>query len=157
MRPSLLVCGVCPGDGKIESDELVQAPLDLFEHFQVPWCLENPDGGRLWAREVARPLLGRCVRTSYCAWGFPYRKNTRLAASFLSDLPFCPGPGRCPAMVGTRHLEMAQRGGGGYTNKYHTTDELHRIPEGLVLEILRQLNNAQGPTGDPAPDGAPLG
>ena len=139
------------------SDELVQVTLDLFEHFQAPFVLENPDGGRLWARDVARPLLGHSVKTSYCAFGYPYRKNTRLASSFLSDLPSCPGPGRCPAMVGRRHLEMAQRGGGGTTNRYHTRDELHSIPEGLVREIFRQLANAQGPTGGPAPDGTPLG
>ena len=138
------------------SDELVQATLNLLWHFAAPWCLENPDGGRLWAREVARPLLGRSVRTSYCAWGFPYRKNTRLAASFLMDLPSCPGPGRCPAMIGRGHLEFAQRGGGGHNNRYHTRDELHRIPEGLVREIFRQLN-AQRLTGGPAADeGAPV-
>ena len=137
------------------SDELVQVTLDLFEHFRAPWCLEHPDGSRLWARDVALPLLGKSVKTSYCAYDFPYRKNTRLASSFLSDLPSCPGPGHCPSMVGRRHLEMAQRGGGGTTNRYHTRDELHRIPEGLVREILRQLN-AQGPTGRAATDGAPL-
>ena len=161
-----------PEAAMVASDELVQATLDLFWHFDAPWCLENPDGSRLWAREVARPLvarpLGRSVKTSYCAFGYPYRKNTRLASSFLSDLPSCPGPGRCPAMVGRRHLEMAQRGGGGTTNRYHTRDELHRIPEGLVREIFKQLANdgpavcgqrprAQGPTGRPAPDGAPPG
>ena len=121
------------------SDELVQATLDLIAHFQAHWCIENPHSSRLWGREVARPLLGHSVKTSYCAYGYPYRKNTRLASSFLSDLPSCPGPGKCPAMVGRLHLEMAQKGGGGYTNKFHTTDELHRIPEGLVREILRQL------------------
>ena len=138
------------------SDGLVQTTLDLFEHFQAPFVLENPDGGRLWARDVARPLLDHSVKTSYCAFGYPYRKNTRLASSFLSELPSCPGSGKCPAMVGKKHLCQAQRGGGGTTNRYHTRDELHRIPESLVSEILRQLN-AQGPTGGPAPDGTPLG
>ena len=156
-----------PEAAMAESDELVQATLALFEHFQAPWCLENPDSGRLWARDVARPLLGHCVRMSYCAWGFPYRKNTRLASSFLLDLPSCPGPGRCPQMVGVHHLEEAQRGGGGHTKRYHTRDELHRIPEGLVREVLRQLENAgatggqrprvQGVTGAPATDGASVG
>ena len=140
------------------SDELVQVTLDLFEHFQAPWVLENPDGSRLWARDVARPFLGHSVKTSYCCFdNFLYRKNTRIASSFLRVLPSCPGPGRCPAMVGKKHLCQAQRGGGGTTNRYHTRDELHRIPEGLVREILRQLANAQGLTSRPAPDGTPLG
>ena len=60
-------------------------------------------------------------------------------------------------MVGKKHLELAQLGGGGYTNRYHTRDELHRIPEGLVREILRQLANAQGPVGAPAFIGAQVG
>ena len=128
-----------PEAAMVQSDELVQVTLDLFEHFQAPWCLENPDGSRLWARDVARPLLGKSVKTSYCSFGYNYRKNTRIASCFSLDLPSCQGPGRCPAMIKRRHICHAQKGGGGITNRYHTRDELHSIPEGLVREILRQL------------------
>jgi hypothetical protein len=39
-------------------------------------------------------------------------------------------------MLGTRHKEHAQKGGGGCQNTYHTTEELHRIPEELCMEIV---------------------
>ena len=69
-----------------------------------------------------------------------YRKNTRLANNFGLDLPKCPGMEYCPAMIGKRHKEHAQKGGGGCAPQYKSTDDLHRIPEGLVREIFRQLN-----------------
>ncbi len=39
--------------------------------------------------------------------------------------------------VGSRHLEHAQKGGGGTTNAFHTRDELHRIPDGLCADVVR--------------------
>ncbi len=54
---------------------------------------------------------------------------------FLRDP--CGGAGVCAQMVGTRHPEHAQKGGGGTTNAYHTRDELHRIPEELCRDVVR--------------------
>ena len=82
----------------------------------------------------------QCVITSYCSFGYPYRKNTKLANNFGLILPVCPGPGLCPQMFGSKHMEHAQCGSGGVHNKQHTKDELHTIPEGLVREIFKQLN-----------------
>ena len=40
-------------------------------------------------------------------------------------------------MIGTRHLQHAQKGGGGTEDIYHSRDELHRIPEGLCADVVR--------------------
>ena len=50
--------------------------------------------------------------------------------------PPCAGAGACEQMQGTRHREHAQKGGGGVDGRYHTRDELHRIPEGLCMDVV---------------------
>ena len=79
------------------------------------------------------------MQTSYCSYGFPYRKHTSIATNlrdfFLRDP--CGGAGAFAQMRGTRHLAHAQKVGGGTTNAYHSRDELHRIPEGLCEDVVR--------------------
>ena len=61
-------------------------------------------------------------------------------------------------MIGKKHLQHAQRGGGGAEaggKVRHTVDELHSIPEGLINEILRQLNELRPPNIQGALQGAP--
>ena len=124
------------------ADLLVARTRQIVEYFGCPYAIENPATSRLWLRPVAAGIPYRTL-TSYCCFGYPYRKDTRLATSFSLDLPRCPGAGRCPAMIGMRHSEHAQRGGGGAIPRPKSADDLNRIPEGLVVEILRQLNAAE--------------
>ena len=120
------------------SDVLVEKTRQIINYFSCPYCIENPASSRLWKREVAAGL--QCITTSYCVFGYPYRKNTKLANNFGLSLPMCPGRGLCPQMIGSKHMEHAQRGSGGVVPRVHTTDELHTIPEGLVREIFKQVN-----------------
>ena len=120
------------------SDVLVEKTRQIINYFSCAYCIENPASSRLWKREVAAGL--QCITTSYCVFGYPYRKNTMLANNFGLSLPMCPGRGLCPQMIGSKHMEHAQRGRGGVIDKEHTKDELHSIPEGLIREIFRQLN-----------------
>ena len=125
------------------ADELVAHTLKIIRFYTLRgchFCIENPASSRLWKREVTMPLLMGCEYciTSYCSFGMRYRKNTRIASSFPLNLPRCPGAGLCPAMIGSIHMEHAQRGGGGAINKYHTQDELHSIPSELCRSVLAQ-------------------
>ena len=124
-----------------QTDELVSKTRKIIRYFDgASWCIENPATSRLWMREVARGLAARSVITSYCSYGYRYRKDTRISNSLGLVLDRCPGAGHCPAMVGSRHLEHAQRGPSrGTHNIRHTLDELHSIPNGLVEEIMRQV------------------
>ena len=89
----------------------VQAILHWFR--PTCWFVENPTTSLLWRRFT----WPRLVRASYCAYGFPYRENTTIATNmqdfFLRDP--CGGAGVCAQMLGTRHREHAQKGGGGST------------------------------------------
>ena len=123
------------------ADLLVARTREIVEWFGCPYAIENPATSRLWLRQVAAGIPYRTL-TSYCCFGYPYRKDTRLATSFSLDLPRCPGAGRCPAMIGNRHTEHAQRGGGGAVPRLKCADDLNRVPEALVEEIIRQLNAA---------------
>ena len=135
------------------ADDLVRKTLAIIRYFdQASWCIENPATSRLWMREVAQGLAAQSVITSYCSYGARYRKDTRISSSLGLMLDRCPGEGRCPAMVGSRHLEYAQQGGGGVSNKRHSLDELHSIPRKLVEVILRQVVNAAGPHRRPPAD-----
>ena len=68
-----------------------------------------------------------------------YRKTTTIETNleaFVLRAP-CGGPACCPQMRGRRHLEHAQRGGGGTEDIYHSRDELHRVPELLCRDVVR--------------------
>jgi len=139
------------------SDKLVVKTRQIIAHFRdALWVVENPATSLIWMREAAKGLGAESVVTSYCAFGYPYRKDTRLANNFGLSLPRCPGAGVCPAMIGQRHGEHAQRGDtgarAGPMARCKTRDELHTIPPGLVEEILRQLNAAlAAPRAEPGP------
>jgi hypothetical protein len=118
----------------LNADSLVLRTQEIIDWFRPRhWFVENPSGSQLWLRFK----WPRLVKTSYCAYGFPYRKNTTIATNTAICLrPPCGGAGVCEQMRGTRHLEHAQKGGGGVDNAYHSRDELHRIPEGLCMDVV---------------------
>ena len=96
----------------------------------------------LWKRPVARPLLEHVAKTSYCRYGYPYRKNTWFANNFELELrQQCDG--MCGQMVGKKHKAHAQKGGGGVLQQYHTLDQLHSIPPDLCSDILAQAEAAR--------------
>jgi hypothetical protein len=116
------------------ADTLVLRTQEIITWLRpAQWYVENPSGSQLWLRFK----WPRLVKTSYCAYGFPYRKHTTIATNTAISLrPPCGGAGVCEQMLGTRHREHAQKGGGGAENVYHTRDDLHRIPPGLCMDIV---------------------
>jgi hypothetical protein len=104
--------------------------------------VENPTTSQLWLRFK----WPRIVKTSYCAYGFKYRKNTTIATNCVdfSLKDPCGGPGVCASMVGNIHMEHAQKGGGGASNVYHTRDALHKIPDGLCMDVVMFCELGQG-------------
>jgi len=118
------------------ADSLVEKTLAVFGYFSTAvWTVENPAGSLLWQRAVARPLLEQLAKTSYCRYGYPYRKHTWFANNIgLKLRRQCDGT--CGQMVGRKHRQHAQRGGGGTENVYHSLDQLHSIPPALCTDIL---------------------
>ena len=123
------------------ADALVEQTLAILSYFSSAlWTVENPGGSMLWQRPIAQ-ALEHVAKTSYCRYGYPHRKHTWFANSFNLELrPQCDGS--CGQMVGRRHKEHAQRGGGGCMSKSHTLDELHSIPPDLCSDILAQVEAA---------------
>ena len=61
----------------ILADSLVQRALEIIRYFNPrAWYIENPASGLLKTREFMHLLP--CVEVSYCKYGHPYRKHTRL-------------------------------------------------------------------------------
>ena len=121
------------------ADKLILKTIDILAHFDCDWVVENPRWSLLWSRDAARPWLEMHASvTSYCRYGFLYRKHTKFASSF--PLPLAPPcDGYCEAtqtVEGRRcHADWAQRGG-KMGSKTHTTDELHAVPWSLCAHIL---------------------
>ena len=133
-----------PRDEAMEkADRLVSKTRQIIDYFGCHWTIENPAYSRIWTREVSRGLLENSCITSYCRFGTLYRKDTRIANSFGLVLPRCPGVGLCPAMIGSRHREWAQKGAdikkGGATQRNHSLNELHSIPSELCRSVLAQV------------------
>ena len=120
------------------ADELVATARSIIEQVQPRyWFIENPQTGLLKGRDVVADLPFRDV--SYCAYGLPYRKMTRIwsnaALSPAWETHSCPGPGLCWAMEGRRHKAIAQRGPGKHTIEGWSRESLYRIPQALCEDI----------------------
>ena len=94
------------------ADALVARTLEIIEYFGVPWCFENPQTGLLKTREVVRGLP--FVDCTYCKFGFPYKKRTRLWTSLPLQLPLpCCKSDPCATFAAFgMHLCTAQRAPG---------------------------------------------
>lgn len=131
------------------ADSLVQRAREIVEYLRAPiWCFENPYNGMMRSREVVGGL--RVLRTSYCQYGMPYRKDTAL---FTNVPGFCPKAcsnvrDSCPAMIpGTSKHFQAMSGNNlthgqqhVWSNKFHKG----RIPQPLLDELFRAVAKFHG-------------
>ena len=134
------ICRSTGGERSLDlADSLVRKTLEIFDYFSAArWTVENPATSLLWKRPVAGPLLEQIAKTSYCRYGYSYRKNTWFANNFGLELkPKCDGT--CGKMIGKKHKTHAQRGGGGAESVYYSLDQLHSIPPILCEDILSQV------------------
>ena len=138
----------------IRSDGLVRRTLEIISYFDCKWAFENPQSGLLKTRIH---LIGGLpfFDTSYCRYGFPYRKTTRLWTNLaLSMREPCTPRNPCSAMVGKRHPMTAQQGrrgsDAGDTKNSCSQLKLYRIPDGLCDEIANAANLAVLETDDGA-------
>ena len=61
----------------LESNKIVLKTLLIIKYLNPRvWFIENPDGGALKGQDFMKELPFYVV--SYCRYGFPYRKNTRI-------------------------------------------------------------------------------
>ena len=120
----------------LEGDALVLSALEIIAHFDpLMWVIENPATGLL----KTRPFMERLpwVDVTYCKYGTPYRKQTRLDQHALEAEaePVARQPLR------GRHLRAAQRGPrlmeGQYERVSQSRELLYSVPAALCEEIAR--------------------
>ena len=110
------------------ADAIVAKTLEIIEYFAPTlWLLENPQTGYLKTRAIMTDIPWRDV--TYCKYGFPYKKQTRLWGQFPFTLrPICCAGAPCENVEGRRHPAKAQRGGRGVR---WTLEQLYAIPPQL--------------------------
>ena len=142
----------------LAADRLVRRTLEIVVyHFGCHWALENPQSGLLKTRRIVAGLP--FFDTSYCRYGFEYRKKTRIWSSLALCLRRpCSPSDPCAAMVGKRHPMTAQQGrrgsDAGDRNNQCSQRKLYRIPDGLCDAIAGAANLAVEQSDEPTP-GAP--
>ena len=133
--------------------------LEIIAFFGCNWAFENPQSGLLKTREVVSGL--GYVDTSYCRYGYVYRKNTRIWTSMAISLHQpCSHRSPCSAMIGRRHPKTAQQSRRGCDkNDIDNTcsqKELYSIPEALCDAVataaklaLQETEHAASPPPGP--------
>ena len=126
-----------------EGDVLVLRALKIMEHFDpLMWVIENPATGLL----KTRPFMERLpwVDVTYCKYGTPYRKQTRLWTNmrWRPSRGLCRSGSRCDAWEDGRRLRGAQGGPrlmGGQRERVRgqSRELLYSTPTALCEEIAR--------------------
>ena len=129
-----------------EANKIVLKTLEIIDYFKpTVFVIENPQSGLLKKQEFMNDL--DYFDVDYCKYGFNYRKRTRLWCNLTNwkPRPLCQKD--CGNMDGNRHKETAQRLPSSRDKNIdwsncvkHTQDELYRIPEPLVEEIMTAVN-----------------
>ena len=131
------------------SDALVARVLQCISYFMPKtWFMENPQTGYLKTRPVVEGLRYRDV--SYCVFGYPYKKATRIWGTVedWAPLPMCSRSNPCEASRETgRHPQTAQRGpgrvrGGLKANDRCSLSQLYSMPHALCEDICQEATRA---------------
>ena len=122
------------------ADSLVQRTLEIIEYFAPKvWGFENPATGLLKHRDVVAGLHYKDI--SYCMYGYPYRKYTRVWTNSeeWQPRPKCSTLTPCPIIEEGKHPQSAQRGPcrGKGKGDVCTLGQLYSIPPQLCQELAR--------------------
>ena len=96
------------------ADSIVRACMNIIECLQpARWAMENPFTGMLKGQDVVATWERYLKKTSYCMFGFPYKKETAIWTNAQVNLPACSRLNPCGesrASGWRNHLEHAQKG-----------------------------------------------
>ena len=124
-----------------EANEIVLKTIEIIKYFQpTVFFIENPQTGLL----KNQPFMAEFsyVDVDYCMYGCRYRKRTRLWLNLKNWTPRPLCKKNCGNIVDGRHIEVAQRlpqkkkADWGDNYVIHKQEDLYKIPEELIKEIL---------------------
>jgi hypothetical protein len=138
------------------SDRMVQRVLDCIAYFEPKvWAFENPASGLLKGRDVVSGIPWK--ELTYCVYGYPYRKPTRIWTNSVmwEPRPMCARRAPCPAVVDNHHPMTAQRGPSrSKVREMNKADrcslrQLYSMPEALCRELAVAFSKELGEMTDP--------
>ena len=127
-----------------EANKIVKKTIEIINYFKPKYfVIENPQTGLLKKQDFMKDFDYKDV--DYCKYGFLYRKRTRLWNNIKKwePRPLCCKD--CGNIVDGKHVETAQRLPSGKKSDWkenyvkHKQEDLYRIPEDLIKEILKDL------------------
>ena len=125
------------------ADACVEATFRIIEHLRPDaWFVENPASGMMRTRPCMQRFAACANMTSYCRWGFPYRKHTCIWSNIPLELPACTRSTPCDHVrANVHHAAVAQTGTAmihGLRIYGRPTEELWKVPNELVHSLCRQ-------------------
>ena len=108
------------------------------------WIIENPQTGLLKLQSFMDGLPFFDV--SYCRYGMPYRKQTRIWTNLKSWRPRPVCVKDCDFMQpGTfKHIGSAGNGSAKYTDRSYSRTEKYAVPQALCDELVKACENEGG-------------
>ena len=125
--------------------KVVERTLEIIRFFQCPFAMENPQSGYLKQQPCVQGIPFKDV--SYCKYGMPYRKLTRVWTDLgeWDPRPTCLVEKCAHKAEFGYHSKSAQKRGskiqGQYQDDTFTREELYRIPAELCDEIANAVNS----------------
>lgn len=121
------------------ANRIVRRTLAIIEYFKPKvWMMENPQTGLLKEQPFMKKLPFYDI--TYCQYGFPYKKPTRIWTNLTHfDAKYCPGPGRCPFIMGRSHEASVSKPKLTSQDRIYSVTSLnmkHRIPPKLVAALF---------------------
>lgn len=126
------------------ANKVVKKTLEIIKKLNPKiWIIENPQTGLLKQQEFMKDL--HYIDVSYCKYGMPYRKQTRIWTNLNFKGKLCNND--CNFLVEglkrKRHIGSAGCGGKGqghkieYSNKSYSKLDKYGVPKELCLEIIK--------------------
>ena len=120
------------------SNEIVKKGIEVINFCNCKYVIENPNSSKLKNQDF---MTFPYTIVDYCAYGFAYRKRTRLWNNFNFIGKKCKGKDKCPFMEGGRHIYSI--GNSSYKTNVRELNmnksrlgQRYSIPEKLIKDII---------------------
>ena len=121
------------------SNKMVIKTLEIIKELKPKfWFMENPQTGLLKKQPIMNhfPYYQRdYVDISYCKYGLPYRKQTRIWTNHIWKGQTCNKD--CKFMKDGKHIVSVGNARKKYTSKIMNKEDKYKIPKELCLEIIK--------------------